>query len=174
MNCIYWLSGLSGAGKTTIAQGVVKKLTDEGLGFILLDGDLLRTTLNVDLGFSMEDRRTNLNRAASIAKLLLSQGIQSVCAFISPTESIRKEIGSQIGREHIREIFIKASFETCAKRDPKGLYKKVLNGELVNFTGYDSPFEIPLDPDLIIDTEVFTVEQSIEVLHRFIKENLAV
>lgn len=164
--CI-WMTGLSGSGKSTIAQGLEKKLHQNGILTTVLDGDNVRSGINNNLGFSDEDRIENIRRIAEINKLFLQTGIITINSFVSPTKDIRDLAKTIIGEQDFYEVYINASFEECAKRDVKGLYKKALNGEIKNFTGLDAPFEAPTDAALEIKTAEQSVEQSIELIYNF-------
>jgi len=144
--------GLSGSGKSTIAAALERSLHEDGRFVVILDGDNFRHGLNSDLGFSDSDRKENVRRVAEVAKMFASQGVIVVVSVITPMRSLREQAQLIIGDQFI-EIFIKASYETCAQRDPKGLYAKVAAGEIKKFTGKDSSFEEPNSPDLTIDTE---------------------
>jgi adenylylsulfate kinase len=168
---VFWLTGLSGSGKTTLALEVVDILRSEGVKIKLLDGDVLREGLNKDLGFSLEDRKENIRRVAELSRILIDCGIHCINCFISPTRQIRELARSIIGKEHFREIFVKASLDCCEKRDVKGLYKKARKGLINDFTGIHSPFENPTSADLIIDTEKENLLESIDKLYTFIYEN---
>lgn len=161
---VVWLTGLSGSGKSTIAKGVEHKLYENGVMTKLLDGDNLRTGLNGNLGFSEEDREENIRRVAEVAKLFATAGIVTLCSFVSPTVKIREQASHIIGNDFL-EVYVKASFETCAERDVKGLYKKALAGEIKNFTGLDAPFEEPEKPYLTIDTNIQSADESVAVLY---------
>ena len=161
---VLWLTGLSGSGKSTLARGLEQKLYKEGILTKLLDGDNLRTGLNAGLGFSDEDRNENIRRVAETAKLFMNAGVVTICSFVSPTIAIRSMAREIIGKDDFFEVFVKASFEECAKRDVKGLYEKAKNGEIKNFTGLDAPFEPSEDPFIEIDTEINTVEDSLNQL----------
>ena len=161
---VVWMTGLSGSGKSTIAKGLEKRLYDHGIITKLLDGDNLRTGLNKNLGFSDEDRSENIRRVAETAKLFLDTGIVTICSFVSPTKSIRKIAEDIIGNDDFLEVIIDASFDECAKRDVKGLYKKAIKGEIKNFTGLDAPFEKPANPYLLIDTESLSPAESVDLL----------
>ena len=162
---VVWMVGLSGSGKSTIAQALEKRLHQEGYLTQLLDGDNLRSGMNSDLKFSEEDRKENQRRAGEIAKLFLNCGIVTICSFISPTREIRQKAKSIIGEQDFLEVFVKCSFEECARRDVKGLYAKALRGEIKNFTGLDAPFEEPLDPWLVLNSEEETEEACVELLY---------
>ena len=164
---IIWLTGLSGAGKSTIAKNVEKKLFDRNFNIFTLDGDNLRIGLNKNLNFSPEDRTENIRRTSEVAKLFTQAGFIILVSLISPYRSERKK-ARDIRPEIFREIYIKASVEVCAKRDVKGLYAKAKRGEIKNFTGISSPYEEPEKPNLIIDTSKEAVEESISKLEKFI------
>lgn len=164
--CI-WMTGLSGSGKSTIAQGLEKKLHEHGILTKILDGDNVRTGINNNLGFSDEDRMENIRRIAEVNKLFLDAGIVTINSFVSPTYDIRELAKSIIGEQDFYEVYINASFDECARRDVKGLYKKALAGEIINFTGLDAPFEAPTDAALNIKTAEQTIEQSIDIIYTF-------
>jgi adenylylsulfate kinase len=153
-----WLTGLSGAGKTTVATLAHVDLQRRGYRTELLDADLLRTTLTRDLGFSKEDREENIRRIGSIATLLSRHGIIVLVAAITPYRSMRDELRNEI--ERFIEVYIDAPLEDCENRDPKGLYKRVRTGEIRHFTGIDDPYEIPLKPDIHCFTSQETAEES--------------
>lgn len=164
--CI-WMTGLSGSGKSTIAQGLERKLYEAGFLVKILDGDNVRTGINKNLSFSNNDRIENIRRIAEVNKLFLDTGIITINSFVSPTKDIRDLAKEIIGEQDFYEVFINASFEECAKRDVKGLYQKALNGEIKNFTGLDAPFEAPTEAALEIKTAEQTIEQSIETMYKF-------
>jgi len=161
---VLWLTGLSGSGKSTLARGLEKKLFKEGILTKLLDGDNLRTGLNAGLGFSEEDRTENIRRVAETAKLFVDTGVVTICSFVSPTKELRNMAKKIIGKDDYFEVYVKASFEACAKRDVKGLYEKAINGEIKNFTGLDAPFESSRNPFIVIDTEKDSEEDSLNKL----------
>jgi adenylylsulfate kinase len=154
-----WLTGLSGAGKSTLATALAARLHATGRPVEVLDGDEVRRTLSQELGFSRADRDTNVRRIAYVAKLLTRNGVTVVVAAISPFADTRTEARRTIGR--FLEVHVKASLETCAARDPKGLYANAVAGAIPAFTGISDPYEPPLAPDLVIDTERDTVEQGV-------------
>lgn len=158
---VLWFSGLSGSGKSTIANLVEKKLFEDGVHTYTLDGDNIRGGLNKDLGFSIEDRAENLRRIAEVSKLFVNSGTVVIAAFITPLEADREQIKNIIGAEQYLEIFVNTSLEECERRDVKGLYKKARAGEIKDFTGISAPFEIPIDPDITIYTEKETVEEAV-------------
>ncbi|MDB4295239.1 adenylyl-sulfate kinase [Akkermansiaceae bacterium] len=149
---VLWMYGLSGSGKSTIAAALERKLHEQGRFVVILDGDNFRHGLNSDLGFSDDDRRENVRRVSEVAKMFAAQGVITIVSVITPKRALRDQAREIIG-DSFHEIFIKASYETCAQRDPKGLYAKVAAGEIKQFTGKDSGFEEPENPDLTIDTE---------------------
>ena len=168
---VFWFCGLSGSGKSTLAVHLEKDLHNAGIHSIVLDGDNLRSTINQDLGFSESDRAENLRRVSEIAKILVSNGLVVIVSFISPKEQFRQAARGIIGQDSFREVFIKASFETCQGRDVKGLYAKVKAGEIENFTGKSSSFEPPSNPWITIDTESESPEESShELFRKIIKE----
>lgn len=143
-----WICGLPGSGKTTLGTGVTRKLNNAGVHAFLLDGDVLRSGLCVDLGYSVKDRYENLRRAAELAKLLNINNINVIATFITPTEYIRKMIRSII--PELKIVYLDIPIEICEKRDTGGLYQKAREGLIADFTGISSPFEPPLKPDLIV------------------------
>ncbi len=151
---VVWFTGLPASGKTTIANGVAKELREKGFRVEVLDGDWVRKTINPDAGFTFEDRRRHLLRVAWIARLLARNGVIVLCSFVSPYKSVRKEVREIIEEEvPFIEVYVKCSLEECIRRDPKGLYRKALAGEIKHFTGISDPYEEPENPDLILDTE---------------------
>jgi len=169
--CI-WMTGLSGSGKSTIAQGLERKLHEQGILCMILDGDNVRTGINNNLGFSDEDRIENIRRIAEINKLFLSCGIVTINSFVSPTIEIREQAKNIIGQNDFYEVYVNASFEECAKRDVKGLYAKAIKGEIKNFTGLDAPFEAPTNPFLEIKTAEQTIEESINTITQTFLEKI--
>jgi adenylyl-sulfate kinase len=154
-----WFTGLSGAGKTTISRMVEEQLRQRGSRVEVLDGDVVRENLSKGLGFSKEDRDTNIRRIAFVANLLSRNGVPVITAAISPYREIRDEARGLMGDRFI-EVFVKASVEVCAERDVKGLYEKAFKGEIKEFTGVSDPYEPPLNPELTLDTEHQTPEES--------------
>jgi adenylylsulfate kinase len=169
---VVWMTGLSGSGKSTLAKALEKKLYQEGVLTKLLDGDNLRTGLNSDLGFSTADRNENIRRVAETAKLFLDAGMVTICSFVSPTKDLRLMAQEIIGNTDFCEVFIKASFDECARRDVKGLYKKALKGEIKDFTGLDAPFEEPEQPAILVDTEKYNQEESLDLLYNKLIEKI--
>lgn len=156
---VLWMVGLSGSGKSTIARALENELHNKGILTMLLDGDNLRTGVNNNLGFTDEDRKENIRRAAEVSKLFASCGVVTICSLISPLEEIRDQAKSIIGAENFLEVFVSCPFEVCAERDVKGLYKKALAGEIKNFTGLDSPFEEPKEPFAKVETDKNSLEE---------------
>lgn len=165
---LIWLTGLSGSGKSTIANGLEKALFKQGFYVQVLDGDNIRTGICNNLGFTVEDRSENIRRISEVAKLFVEAGVVTICSFVSPTQSIRKIAQDIIGEDDHIGVFIDTPIELCEKRDVKGLYKKARAGEIKNFTGIDSPFERPTNPNLIIKTADQSIEESVEQVLRFV------
>jgi len=170
---VVWLCGLSGSGKSTLAVDLEKRLYSRGRLAYVLDGDNVRTGLNSGLGFSDDDRKENIRRIAEVSKLFVDSGLVTINSFITPSEELRSLARSIIGKEDLIEVYVKASFETCQKRDVKGLYAKAAQGLVASFTGKDSGFEEPETSDLVIDTESLSVEESSDLLFDFISERIA-
>ncbi len=167
---VVWLTGLPGSGKTTLAQRVKEALEARGYRVELLDGDWVRRTINVGAGFTREERERHLLRVAWIARLLARNGVLTLCSFVSPYRSTRARVREIVEEEvPFHEVYVKASLDTVIKRDPKGLYKKALSGEISNFTGISDPYEEPQSPELVIDTERETVEESTQKLLEYIE-----
>ena len=164
-----WFTGLSGAGKTTISKLVETELHSRRNRLEILDGDVVRENLSKGLGFSKEDRDTNIRRIAFVADLLSRNGVPVITAAISPYREIRDEARELMGNRFI-EVFVKASVEECIERDPKGLYKKALAGEIKEFTGVSDPYEEPLNPEIVLDTENESPEESAEKLIALLEE----
>ena len=157
-----WLTGLSGAGKTTLAQEIQKELGSRGKTIEILDGDEVRTNLWKGLGFSKEDRDTNIRRIGYVARLLARNGVGVLSAAISPYENVRIEVRDHVERDgaDFVEVYVKCPIEILAERDVKGLYKKALAGEIKGFTGVSDPYEVPPRPDVIVETDRETVSES--------------
>jgi len=162
--CVVWLTGLSGSGKSTIANALEKRLFASGVRTYLLDGDNLRHGLNHDLGFTPADRVENIRRAGEVARLMVDAGLVVICAFISPYEAERDMVRSMVGTDEFLEIFIDTPLDVLESRDPKGLYAKARAGKIANFTGINAPYEVPTAPDLRIVTPASTVDESVEAI----------
>lgn len=168
---VLWFTGLSGSGKSTIANEVAYKLHNMGKLTYVLDGDNIRHGLNKDLGFSPEDRNENIRRISEVANLFADAGIITITAFISPYKKYRDFCRELVGKDRFIEIYTKASLETCEKRDTKGLYKKAREGLIKDFTGINAPYEEPENPDLLIDTDKETIDESVENVLEKLKES---
>jgi len=169
---VVWMCGLSGSGKSTIANAVERVLHQQGRFTTILDGDNLRTGLNSNLGFSDDDRLENIRRFAEIAKIFVSQGIITFVSAITPKGELR-DLARGILGEDLFEVYIKASYEACEKRDVKGLYAKAARGEIKHFTGKDGSFEPPQNADLVLDTESSTIEDAAFELLEAIRERIS-
>ena len=161
--CVVWLTGLSGSGKSTLAKKLERRLFDEGREVFLLDGDSVRMGLCSDLGFTDQDRRENIRRITELAALLAAQSVVVICSFISPFRADRENARRRL-QEKFLEVHVDCSLQTCEERDPKGLYARARRKEIENFTGIDSPYEKPLEPDLYLNTEERTSDECVEVL----------
>lgn len=158
---LIWFTGLSGSGKSTLAVQLEAQLHDLGYKTYLLDGDNIRAGLNKDLSFTDEGRIENIRRIGEVSKLMLDAGIVVLSAFISPFQADREQVRTIVGEENYVEVFVDAPIEVCEQRDVKGLYKKARAGEVKNFTGIDSPYEPPANPDVVIPTGTLTVDASV-------------
>jgi adenylyl-sulfate kinase len=154
-----WFTGMSGAGKTALAIRLEEELRGRGLKVERLDGDIVRQSLTRDLGFSKEDRDKNIERVTFVAKLLTRNGVAVLCSFISPYRSVREKVREEVG--NYVEVFCYAPLETLVDRDTKGLYKKALAGEIDNFTGVSDPYEPPEQPEVMVDSSIETIEESL-------------
>lgn len=164
---ILWFTGLSASGKSTIANAFARQVFNRGKEIYVLDGDNIRHGLNKDLGFDEDSRKENIRRIGEVAKLFIDAG-QIVCtAFISPYRQDREVVRQLVEDGEFIEVYVKASVEECEKRDPKGLYKKAKAGEIKNFTGVSAPYEAPVNPEITLDTEKYTIE---ECVHQLLKE----
>ena len=168
---IIWFTGLSASGKSTIANALDLELNKRGLRTYILDGDNVRMRLNKDLGFSPESRKENIRRISEVAKLFADSGTIVMTAFISPYREDRKSAREVIGSDYV-EVFVNTPVEECINRDPKGLYKKAIAGEIKGFTGIDSPYEEPLNPE--INLENLSIEKSVEILINYLKQQFII
>ena len=159
-----WFTGLSGSGKSTLSQAIEPVLLERGVQVEILDGDEVRTNLSKGLGFSKEDRDTNVRRIGYVANLLSRNGVCAITAAISPYKAIRDEIRAR--STHFVEVYTECSLEELTRRDPKGLYAKALSGEIPNFTGVSDPYEAPDNPEIVVNTESETLEQSLDKIVR--------
>ena len=167
---VLWFTGLSGSGKSTVANEVAYNLHKMGKLTYVLDGDNIRHGLNKNLGFSAEDRDENIRRISEVGNLFADAGVIAITAFISPYKKLRNFCRELLGPGRFLEIYTKASLETCEKRDPKGLYKKAREGLIKEFTGVSAPYEEPENPELIVDTDKYNVEESAELVIKKLKE----
>jgi adenylylsulfate kinase len=167
-----WFTGLSGSGKSTIANALEKKLYEKKIHTYLLDGDNIRYGINNNLGFSPEDRKENIRRMAEIGKLFVDAGIVVLVAAISPFKFDRDAARNIFEDEQFIEIYVKCSIEECEKRDPKGLYKKARKGEIKEFTGVSQQYEEPVNPEITVDTTSQSLENSVEQIMVFIEKRL--
>ena len=162
--CLIWFTGLSGAGKSTVAGALEVKLFEMGYRTYLLDGDNVRQGLNQDLGFSDQDRVENIRRIGEVSKLFVDGGLITISAFISPFRSERAMVRELLEEDEFIEVYVSTSLEVCEERDPKGLYKKARAGEIPNFTGIGSAYEAPENPELSLDTANMDVDQCVEAI----------
>lgn len=169
---VVWMCGLSGSGKSTIANAAERILHEEGRFTTILDGDNLRSGLNSNLGFSDDDRMENIRRFAEVSKIFVSQGIITFVSAITPRGELRDLARAVLGAD-LFEVYIKASYEACEKRDVKGLYAKAARGEIAHFTGKDGSFEPPHDADLVLDTEATSIEEAASTLLAAIRARIA-
>jgi len=169
---VLWLTGLSGAGKSTIADRLEQEIQRLGKHTYLLDGDNLRHGLNSDLGFGLEDRAENVRRAAETAKLMVDAGLIVIVALISPLRAQRDAARALVAEREFIEIFVDAPLEVCEARDPKGLYAKARRGELPDFTGIDSPYEAPREPELRVDTDRLSVDEAVAEILAWLRAHM--
>ncbi len=169
-SALLWFTGLSGSGKSTLAHSVEAKLHEMGIRSYVLDGDNVRTGLNKDLGLSPEDRKENIRRVAEVAKLMVDAGLLVFAAFITPYRESRQFIRETMKGWPYFEIYVKCSIDTCIKRDPKGLYKRALRGEIKGMTGITAPFEEPDSPDLIVETDRLGLDDAVNRVINFLLE----
>ena len=168
---VLWFTGLSGSGKSTLAHALEEKLFQKGCRTFVLDGDNVRYGLNSNLDFSEAGRTENIRRISEVSKLMLESGLIVMTAFISPINKDRSDARKLISSDDFIEIYCKASLETCETRDVKGFYKRARAGEIKNYTGVDSPYEVPKNPELIIDTDNQSLEESVSSILNFLESN---
>lgn len=166
--CVLWFSGLSGSGKSTLANALEIKLFEKGYHTYILDGDNTRFGINKDLGFDEKSRSENIRRIGEICKLFVDAGLIVLCSFISPFEKDREFVRSLLEKDEFIEIFVDTPLEICEKRDPKGLYKKARNNEIKNFTGIDSPYEKPKNPEIHIIE--FDIDKNVDNILKYLKD----
>lgn len=170
-SCVIWFTGLSAAGKSTLANALSLELHARRVKCYVLDGDNIRHGLNRDLGFSPADRRENIRRIGEVAKLFVDAGLIVMTAFISPFRDDRDSVRKLLGNREFVEVHVKCSLEECERRDPKGIYKKAIAGEIKEFTGISSPYEIPLCPELVLDTETLCHKDCVDTIMNYLVDN---
>lgn len=170
---LIWFTGLSGSGKSTLAVQLEAVLHSKGYKTYLLDGDNIRAGINKDLSFTDADRIENIRRIGEVANLMLDSGMVVLSAFISPFQADRDQVKNIVGAESYFEVFVDTPLEVCEQRDVKGLYKKARAGEIKNFTGIDSAYEIPASPDIIIQTHILSVNDSLDLLFSAVEKKIA-
>lgn len=169
---LIWFTGLSGSGKSTLANLIEVELFNRGFSTFVLDGDNIRNGINKDLTFTPIDRKENIRRIAEVGNLMVEAGILTIAAFVSPYIEDRNSIKKIVGAENYIEIYVNASVEECERRDVKGLYKKARLGEIKNMTGISAPYEPPINPDLEIKTDNLSIEKSVGIILKFLKNKL--
>jgi len=171
ISCVLWFTGLSGSGKSTIANALESRLVEMKKHTYLLDGDNIRAGLNQDLTFSDKDRTENIRRIGEVSKLFVDAGLIVLTAFISPFREDRKKVRDLFNKNEFIEIFVNSSLKTCELRDPKGLYRKAREGKISNFTGVSSPYEIPKNAEIVLNTDDFNIDENVEKVVNFLKNN---
>jgi len=172
---VIWLTGLPGSGKTTIANKVASILREKGYRVEVIDGDWARKTISLGAGYTREERKMHLHRIAWVARLLARNGVIVICSFVSPYRDVRKMIREIISEEApFIEVYVKCPLEECIRRDPKGLYKKALRGEIKHFTGISDPYEEPLNPEITVDTVNNSVEENASTIINYLSENFGI
>ncbi|WP_050182053.1 adenylyl-sulfate kinase [Domibacillus robiginosus] len=170
-SAVLWFTGLSGSGKSTVANAAARRLFDLGVSTYVLDGDNVRHGLNKDLGFSDEARKENIRRIGEVSKLFVDAGQLVFTAFISPFREDRDTVRALLENDEFIEVFVECPIEKCEQRDPKGLYKKARAGEIPEFTGISSPYEAPEKPELVLNTDQYSVEECVDQLVAYLKKN---
>ena len=170
-SCVIWFTGLSAAGKSTLANALTARLHLLGVKSYILDGDNIRHGLNKNLGFSPEDRKENIRRIGEVAKLFVDAGLIAMTAFISPYKEDRNDARKLLKEDEFIEVFVKCSLLECEKRDPKGIYKKARSGEIKEFTGISAPYEDPENPEIVLETDKMSLEECIETILNYLIEN---
>ncbi|WP_257348474.1 adenylyl-sulfate kinase [Pseudalkalibacillus decolorationis] len=167
---VIWFTGLSGSGKSTLANAVDRKLYEQGIRSYVLDGDNIRHGLNKGLGFTAEDRQENIRRIGEVAKLFVDSGQFALTAFISPYQEDRDSVRKILEKDEFIEVYVKCPLSECIIRDPKGLYVKAKSGEILEFTGISSPYEEPIAPELIIETDQFSIDKCANQVIAYLKQ----
>jgi adenylylsulfate kinase len=170
-SCVIWFTGLSAAGKSTLANALCEKFHSMHIHGYVLDGDNIRHGLNKDLGFKPEDRKENIRRIGEVAKLLVDAGLVAITAFISPYREDRRRSRELVRSDEFIEVYLKCNLEECERRDPKGVYKKARAGEIKDFTGISAPYEEPEKPEIILDTARYSVDECTEKLLDYLIRN---
>ncbi|PKI04855.1 adenylyl-sulfate kinase [Staphylococcus xylosus] len=168
-SAVIWFTGLSGSGKSTISVALEKALYDQQVHTYRLDGDNVRHGLNKNLGFSPEDRTENIRRIGEVSKLMVDAGLVTVTAFISPYQADREVVRELLAEDEFIEVYASCSLDECEARDPKGLYQKARSGEIQGFTGINAPYEEPQNPEIVIDTEQYSVEDAVTQIIEYLK-----
>ena len=171
---VIWFTGLSGSGKSTLANNLEKKLLSEGILTYILDGDNIRGGLNKDLDFTENGRVENIRRIGEVAKLMTDAGVVVLTAFISPFKEDRNTVRRLLNDGEFIEIYVKCDLNTCEERDVKGLYSKAREGKIKNFTGIDSPYEEPENPEITVDTSVMNINDCVETIYKYIEPKLRI
>lgn len=167
---ILWFTGLSASGKSSIANALAREIFERGNQSFVLDGDNVRHGLNKDLGFDEDSRKENIRRIGEVSKLFVESGQIVLTAFISPYQEDRDTVRDLVGEGEFLEVYVKCSVEECERRDPKGLYKKARNEEIKNFTGISAPYEAPVNPEIVVDSENFSIEECAQQLIQILVE----
>ena len=171
---LIWFTGLSGSGKSTIANVVEQRLHQKGIKTYTLDGDNIRKGINKDLSFAPEDRTENIRRIAEIANLMVDAGLVVLAAFVSPYKKDRENIRTIVKDTNFVEVYVNTSIDECIRRDTKGLYKKALNGEIKNMTGISAPYEAPDSPDIEIETEKVQIDDAADTILKYLDTKLKI
>ena len=167
---VIWLTGLSGSGKSTIAMALERKLFDAGRQVFVLDGDIIRTGLCQDLGFSSKDRTENIRRIGEVARIMANSGLCVIVSFISPFRVDRDRVRDAMLEGCFIEVFVNAPLEVCEKRDTKGLYARAIRGEIADFTGISSPYEPPISPEVELNTDRLSVAEAVDIVSSFLRQ----
>ena len=170
-SCVLWFTGLSASGKSTLANFLCKQLHMLGVKSYVLDGDNIRHGLNKNLRFSPEDRKENIRRIGEVGKLFVDAGLIAMTAFISPYKEDRNDARKLLKGDEFIEVFVKCHLSECERRDPKGIYKKARAGELKEFTGISAPYEEPENPEIVLETDIMTLEECVKTLLDYLIEN---
>lgn len=166
---VIWFTGLSGSGKSTVANAVAARLFEEDIKNYVLDGDNIRHGLNKDLGFSEEDRKENIRRIGEVSKLFVDSGQAVLTAFISPFQADRQVVRDLLEKDEFVEVYVKCPIDECERRDPKGLYVKARQGMIRDFTGINSPYEEPVHPELVVETNQYSVKECVDQVIAYLK-----